>query len=112
MGGGAVYSPTMQALDPSLQELYVRWFQFGSVSPLMRLHGHRGFEPNNDPVCMQTNGDNEPWTLVNTTENYNAIVAAIRWRDQQRNYVMDTQLENSATNAPMTLGDLGAFLTK
>lgn len=36
-------------------------------------------------------GDNEPWTLVNTTDNYNAIVSAIRFRDQLRNYVMDTQ---------------------
>ncbi len=50
---------------------------------------------------MQTNGDNEPWTLVNTTENYDAIVASIRFRDQMRNYVMDTQANWAATNAPM-----------
>ena len=43
----------MQPLDPKLQELYVRWFQFGSVSPLMRLHGHRNGGPPSDPVCMQ-----------------------------------------------------------
>lgn len=30
-------------------------FQFGSVSPLMRLHGHRNGGPPSDPVCMQVN---------------------------------------------------------
>jgi alpha-glucosidase (family GH31 glycosyl hydrolase) len=50
---------------------------------------------------LQTNGDNEPWTLVNTTDNYDAIVDAIRFRDQMRNYVMDTQAAWSSSNAPM-----------
>ena len=87
------YSPTMQPFDPSLEELYVRWAQFASVSPLMRLHGHRNGGPPDDPVCMQTNGDNEPWTLfaqntTTSTANYNAFVNAIKWRDQLRNYVV------------------------
>ena len=33
--------------------------------------------------------------------NYAAMVAAIQWREQHRNYVMDTQAAWSATNAPM-----------
>jgi len=95
------YNPTMQPLDPKLQELLVRWFQFGSVSPLMRLHGHRNGGPASDPVCMQTNGDNEPWTLVDPGVNYDSIVASIRFREQLRNYVMDTQAAWAATGAPM-----------
>jgi alpha-D-xyloside xylohydrolase len=98
------YSPTMQPFDPKLEELYVRWAQFASVSPLMRLHGHRNGGPPDDPVCMQTNGDNEPWTLFQGGEsspNYLAMVSAIRWREQKRNYVMDMQALWSKTNAPM-----------
>lgn len=70
----------------------------------MRLHGHRGGGPPDDPVCMQTNGNNEPWTLFKAAEaspNYAAMVAAIQWREQHRNYVMDVQAAWSATNAPM-----------
>ena len=98
------YNPTMQPFDPKLEELYARWAQFASVSPLMRLHGHRGGGPPDDPVCMQTNGDNEPWTLFKAGEsspNYAAMVGAIRWREQHRNYVMDIQASWSATNVPM-----------
>lgn len=99
------YSASMEPFDPKLEELLVRWAQFASVSPLMRLHGHRAGGPPSDPVCMQTNGDNEPWTLFADTSasgaNYNAFVAAIRWREQQRNYIMDIQREFSVSNAPM-----------
>lgn len=95
-----------QPFDPKLEELYARWAQFASVSPLMRLHGHRNGGPPNDPVCMQTNGFNEPWTLfaANTTTStaaMNALIAAMRWREQMRNYVMDTQANWAATGAPM-----------
>ena len=45
------------------------------------------------PPPQQTNGDNEPWTLFKDASaagvNYNAFVAAIRWREQRRNYIMD-----------------------
>ena len=100
------YSPTMQPFDPKLEELLVRWAQFASVSPLMRLHGHRAGGPPADPVCMQTNGNNEPWTLFmqNTTASvarYTAFVAAIQWREQLRNYVLDTQATWAAEGAPM-----------
>jgi alpha-D-xyloside xylohydrolase len=91
----------MQPFDPKLEELYVRWAQFASVSPIMRLHGHRNGGPPSDPICAQTNGDNEPWSLFKNSTNYDAFVAAIRWREQQRNYVMDALADWSATNAPV-----------
>ena len=53
---------------------------------------------------MQTNGENEPWTLFaegETGVNYLAFVSAIKWRDQMRNYVVDTQMVWSQTNVPM-----------
>jgi len=55
-------------------------------------------------LSQQTNGDNEPWTLVNTTENYDAIIAAITFRDQLRNYVMDTQVMPFALCSPNSSG--------
>ena len=55
----------------------------------------------NVPFIGTLAGDNEPWTLVNSTDNYNAIGAAIRFRDQLRNYVVDTQATWVSTNAPM-----------
>ena len=72
----------------------------------MRLHGHRGGGPPDDPVCMQTTGYNEPWTLFaqntsTSTAAMDAFIAAIRWRDQRRNYVVDTQAAWAATGAPM-----------
>ena len=95
------YSPTMQPFDPKLEELYVRWAQFAAVSPLMRLHGHRNGGPPDDKVCMQTNGDNEPWTLFQNQTNMDAMIAMIKWRDQRRNYVVDVQAAWAATNVPM-----------
>ena len=95
------YSPTMQPFDPRLEELYVRWAQFAAVSPLMRLHGHRNGGPPDDAVCMQTNGDNEPWTLFSNATNYGAMVAMIKWRDQRRNYAADAQAAWAASGAPI-----------
>jgi len=98
------YNPTMQPFDPRLEELYVRWAQFASVAPVMRLHGHRNGGPPSDPVCMQTNGDNEPWTLFQGGEaspGYAAMVAAIRWREQHRNYAADALAAWSATGEPV-----------
>lgn len=97
------YSATMPLFDPKLEELYVRWAQFSSVSPLMRLHGHRDGGPDADPVCMQTNGDNEPWTLFRDPDNQAAFIDAIKWREQRRNYVVDTQANWAATGAPMIM---------
>lgn len=49
----------------------------------------------------QTNGDNEPWTLLTNETNYAAFVAAIRWRHEMRDYVMQVQRTWSETNQPM-----------
>jgi ABC-type dipeptide/oligopeptide/nickel transport system permease component len=45
------------------------------------------------------------WTLFKDATasgaNYNAFVAAIQWREQRRNYIMDIQAEHSRTAAPL-----------
>ena len=35
------YWPTMDLNSPEYQELYLRWFLFGSFNPVFRSHGHR-----------------------------------------------------------------------
>lgn len=93
--------------QPAFQELAVRWFQFASMSPVMRLHGHRtppnGQEPPGaEAACWQTHGDNEPWTLVpEGSDYYNAIVAAMRLRENLREYVAATNSEYALTGLPM-----------
>jgi len=39
------YWPTMDLNSPEYQEVYLRWFQFGTFCPVFRSHGHR---PNNE----------------------------------------------------------------
>ena len=52
--------------DPDFQELLVRWFQFGTFCPVMRIHGNRG--PREEiinkagEVREGTGADNEVWS--------------------------------------------------
>lgn len=47
--------------DPAYRELLIRWFQFGTFSPVMRLHGDR--LPHYPDFCTEaTGGPNEVWS--------------------------------------------------
>lgn len=46
--------------DPDYQELYARWFAFGTFCPLFRLHGHR--EPRGELESPMSGGPNEVWS--------------------------------------------------
>ncbi|ONK10852.1 TIM-barrel domain-containing protein [Streptomyces sp. MP131-18] len=46
--------------DPEYREVLVRWFQFGALSPLMRLHGFR--DPGMPLGPEMTGGPNEVWS--------------------------------------------------
>ncbi len=46
--------------DPAYREVMVRWFQFGALSPLMRLHGFR--DPGMPLGPEMTGGPNEVWS--------------------------------------------------
>lgn len=52
--------------DPQFREVFVRWFQFGTFCPVMRLHGDR--EPHSEPLGTSGGGicssgaDNEVWS--------------------------------------------------
>lgn len=46
--------------DEDYQELYARWFAFGTFCPLFRLHGHR--EPRGELGSPVSGGPNEVWS--------------------------------------------------
>ena len=53
--------------DPEFRELLVRWFQYGTFCPVMRLHGDR--EPHSEPLGTKggricpSGADNEVWSF-------------------------------------------------
>ena len=53
--------------DPRFQQLFVRWFEWGTFCPVMRLHGDRDcddrrvFHADGRPALF-TGGDNEIWS--------------------------------------------------
>ncbi|SFD02249.1 glycoside hydrolase family 31 protein [Streptomyces aidingensis] len=70
--------------DPAYREVMVRWFQFGTFSPLMRLHGFR------DPAMPlgpeMTGGPNEVWSYG---EEAGAVLESyLRLRERIKPYVL------------------------
>ena len=74
--------------DPAFRELLVRWFQFGTFCPVMRLHGERRpFMPivNKAGESRQHTGvDNEVWSFGE--DNYPILVKFIKIRELMRDY--------------------------
>jgi alpha-D-xyloside xylohydrolase len=74
--------------DPAFRELLVRWFQFGTFCPVMRLHGdRRPFTPITNKTGEKrehTGADNEVWSFGD--ENYPILVKFIGIRELMRDY--------------------------
>ncbi len=87
--------------NPDFQQLIVRWMQFSTFSPLMRLHGHR--QGPADPVdeCGYTAGPNEVWTLAPDAEHYDALTACLNLRESLRPYVANLSTVYADTGMPM-----------
>lgn len=53
--------------DPAFRELFIRWFEWGTFCPVMRLHGHRSpVQPLHDGKgneIFPTGADNEVWSF-------------------------------------------------
>lgn len=89
--------------DPQFQELLVRWFQWATFTPLMRLHGHR--HPKQPKVgegggsdCL-SGAPNELWCFGET--NYPILVRYLRLRERLRGYIRRLMQEASSTGAPV-----------
>lgn len=93
--------------DPEYRELLVRWFQFGTFSPVMRLHGFR-VDKNPKFALMHaegsssddvfSGGDNEVWSYGD--EAYAVLVSCLLLRDRLRPYLTQVMGLSHETGAP------------
>lgn len=88
--------------DSDFRELIVRWFQYGTFCPVMRLHGDRlPYTPLSYPdgrSYLHTGGDNEIWSYGD--EAYEIMKRHIELREQMRPYTRDLMEEAHLTGAP------------
>lgn len=82
--------------SPEYRELMVRWFQYGALCPLFRLHGFRDPEVPLHPTM--TGGPNEVWSYGE--QAYEHITAAMRLREALRPYVVAQMRVASETGLP------------
>lgn len=89
--------------DADFQELLIRWFQFGTFCPVMRIHGNRlPREPLYRPDGEETEGtgaDNEIWSYGE--ENYQIMKKFIEIRELLRGYTRGLMEEAHNMGAPV-----------
>ncbi|MFF4381251.1 TIM-barrel domain-containing protein [Kitasatospora sp. NPDC001547] len=83
--------------DPAYRELLIRWFQYGTFSPVTRLHGDR--EPNFPAFATDmTGGPNEIWSYGE--EAYGILRDHLVLRERLRPYLRSLSEEAHRTGAP------------
>ena len=86
--------------DPAFRELLVRWFQFGAVCPVFRLHGFRATgEESPNPAKAGTGGPNEVWSYGE--EVYEILKRYLFLREEMLPYVEKTMRVTHETGAPV-----------
>lgn len=89
--------------DPAFQELLIRWFQFGTFLPVMRLHGSR--EPHEQIINKAgeerewTGADNEIWSFGE--DNYQIMKKFIEIRETMRDYTRGLMKEAHEKGTPV-----------
>lgn len=89
--------------DPEFKELLIRWFQYGTFCPVMRLHGNR--IPDKRPLSKTGGGrfgsgaENEIWSYGK--ENFKIMKKYIEIREKMRSYTRRLMKESSETGAPI-----------
>ena len=90
--------------DPDFRELLVRWFQWGTYCPVMRLHGDRlpetpVYHPKDGRKMFRSGGNNEIWSygeaVTPILEKY------IRLREEMRPYIRELMRQAHETGAPV-----------
>jgi alpha-D-xyloside xylohydrolase len=89
--------------DPAYRELFIRWFQFGTFSPIFRVHGTRTTDQNElwsygaEVQAILTNFDRLRYELM-------PYIYSVAWKVTNENYtlmrplVMDFRTDNRAKN--------------
>ena len=89
--------------DPAFRELFVRWFEFGTFCPVMRLHGDR--EPHSEPLGIDGGGKctsgaaNEIWSYGE--EAYQICRRHITLREKMRPYIAEQMEKAHLTGDPV-----------
>ncbi|GAB3283106.1 glycoside hydrolase family 31 protein [Kineosporia babensis] len=92
--------------DPNFRELLVRWFQFGTFSPVMRLHGDR--QPSTSVIAadgsprVATGADNEIWSFGE--EAYDILQGLVRLRERLRDYTREQMRQAHEDGQPVMRG--------
>jgi alpha-D-xyloside xylohydrolase len=73
--------------DEGFRELLIRWFQFGALSPVMRLHGLRGLEYSEDDFTA-SGAENELWSFGERV--YGILRGFLFFRRRLQPYVEET----------------------
>lgn len=77
--------------DPEFQELLVRWFEYGTFCPVMRLHGER--QPLKEPMGTEggaacvSGADNEVWSFGE--EAYEILTDHLFLREKMKPYITE-----------------------
>lgn len=92
--------------DPAFHELLMRWFQYGTFCPVMRLHGDR--DPHKAPmnpdavygggICA-SGADNEVWSY--TPELEEMMIYYIRLREAMKDYIRSVMREAHEKGTPV-----------
>jgi alpha-D-xyloside xylohydrolase len=85
--------------DPSsdeFRELMIRWFQYATFCPLLRMHGHR--KPHHGDGAGHSGGPNELWSYGD--EAYAVMRSYLRLRSRLTPYLLEQMDHATATGIP------------
>ena len=92
--------------DPAFHELLMRWFQYGTFCPVMRLHGDR--DPHKAPMDPEASygggicasgADNEVWSYTPQVEEM--MIYYIRLRESMKDYIRKAMTEAHERGTPV-----------
>lgn len=89
--------------DEDFRKLLIRWFQYGTFCPVMRLHGDRIpstklYHKDGTPALF-TGGDNEVWSFGE--EVYKILVKYMKLREAMRPYIRDLMKQAHEKGTPV-----------
>jgi alpha-D-xyloside xylohydrolase len=89
--------------DPAFRELFIRWFQYGTFCPVMRLHGDR--EPRQPQIgatggaACRSGAENEVWSFGDTA--YDICKKYLRIREELKPYIAGIMAEAHEKGTPV-----------
>ncbi|HZJ57825.1 MAG TPA: TIM-barrel domain-containing protein, partial [Clostridia bacterium] len=89
--------------DPEFREVFIRWFQYGTFCPVMRLHGDR--EPHSEPLGTSGGGvctsgaDNEVWSYGK--EAYDICKKYMNIREELKPYIKEAMKSAHEKGTPV-----------